>query len=85
MFSADGGLLVSGSDDSTIRLWRVADGAVARVFSGHTQGIWEIALAPNGTLASTSDDGTLRLWRLADGAILRSYALGGIGGHEIEF
>jgi uncharacterized delta-60 repeat protein len=84
-FSADGSLLASGSDDSTIRLWRVVDGGVVRVFSGHTQGIWRLALAPNGTLASTSDDGTLKLWRLADGAVLRSYALGGIGGHEVEF
>jgi len=33
-FSPDGSLIASGGDDKEIRLWRVADGTIARVLSG---------------------------------------------------
>jgi WD40 repeat protein len=39
-----------------------------RVLSGHTDGVYALAFAPDGkTLASASGDGTARLWDLTTG------------------
>ena len=35
-FAPDGQTLASGSYDSTIKLWRVSDGACLQTFTGHT-------------------------------------------------
>lgn len=66
-FSPDGGLLASGDDDATIRLWNVADPAhsqpVDQPLIGGTQAVYSVAFSPDGqTLASGSIDGAIRLW-----------------------
>ncbi len=68
-FSADSRLLASGSEDSTVRLWEVADPARARVRGGpltaHGDGvvIRSLAFSPAGrTLASGDRNGTVILW-----------------------
>jgi len=62
-FSRDGTLLVSASDDDTIRFWRVADGLQLRILRGHTANLRGVALTADGaTLASGAEDGMVRLW-----------------------
>src|SRR5882762_3170659 len=62
-FSPDGGQLVSGSDDYTIRLWNMQTGALLQVMTGHSKSVVSLAYSPNGTLiASGSSDSTVRLW-----------------------
>lgn len=70
--SSDSTLMASGSQDLTIKLWRMSDGALLRTLVGHTAEVNSVAFSPDGTLvASASSDRTVRIWRVSDGALLR--------------
>ena len=62
--------LLSGSEDGTLRIWRVRDWVCLHVLGGHTKGICDLAIHPTGKLAlSASLDSTLRLWNLMEGRL----------------
>ena len=53
---------LSGSDDSTIKLFNVNDGAVMRTFRHHADEVRSLALLPDGLrFVSGSADGTARI------------------------
>jgi len=56
------GLLASGSDDNTVRVWDVASNACLTVLSGHTRGLVTL---PDGCLASGGTGDTIRIWKLS--------------------
>jgi WD40 repeat protein len=56
---------LSGSDDTTIRLWETETGRCVRTFEGHTEGVNSVSLSADGCWAlSGSKDSTLRLWNV---------------------
>ena len=71
--SVDGGLLLSGSDDRSAKVWEVASpqtcGAL-RTLSGHAWPVSGVCLA--GGLAVTADTKTVRLWTCPAGLLLRT-------------
>ena len=60
--------LLSGSDDSTLCIWRVYDWQCLHILGGHKLGVNGIAVHPSGKLAlSVSKDNTLKTWNLVHG------------------
>ena len=56
---------LSGSNDSTIKLFNVHDGGVLRTFTHHTDTVSSLALLPDGLrFVSGSCDGTARITEL---------------------
>jgi WD40 repeat protein len=72
-FSPDGRIIVSGSNDMSIRLWETASGREIARFEDHTSAVNSVACSLDGRyIVSGSDDKTLRLW---EGAIYDSRRL----------
>ncbi|KAI0345092.1 WD40 repeat-like protein [Trametopsis cervina] len=66
--AARGRTLVSGSYDSTVRIWDIITGTCKWVLVGHTQKVYSVVLDIHRNLAcSGSMDGTVRVWNLSDG------------------
>jgi len=74
-FAPDGRTALSGSDDSTLKLWDVASGKEIRTFTGHSNGGLSVAFSPDGrktftfsrqrkVFALSASDKSVMLWDL---------------------
>jgi WD40 repeat protein len=59
------GVLVSGSNDQTVKLWGV-DLSLSATLRGHRNGVLALALGPRGELLSAGWDETIKLWDIND-------------------
>ncbi|GIV19879.1 MAG: hypothetical protein KatS3mg023_1630 [Armatimonadota bacterium] len=73
-FSPDGQLLATGSNDHTVKIWRVSDGSLVRTLSGHPdERYYCVAFSPDGQmLASGTESGAIRIWDVSSGSIVRT-------------
>ncbi|MCA9947068.1 MAG: hypothetical protein KC449_26490, partial [Anaerolineales bacterium] len=75
-FSPDGKLLVSASDDHTLKLWEVETGRELRTFNGHKNDVNKVLFHPNGEwVISGSSDHDIKVWEVATGKLLKTYTI----------
>jgi small GTP-binding protein len=71
-FDPDGGYLLSGHDDGTVRQWDLENGRCLRTFNGNARKVCSVAWSTDKRLAlSGSFDKTVRLWDVETGGCLR--------------
>jgi WD40 repeat protein len=71
--AADGRRALSGSSDSTLRVWDLETGACLRTLQGHTGQILNVVVTPDWRRAlSASEDRTLCIWDLETGECQRA-------------
>lgn len=71
-FSRDGSILVTGSEDGTVRLWKQNGEPLHEPLKGHADAVLGVSISPDGTrVASVGRDRTLKLWDVATGKLLQ--------------
>jgi WD40 repeat protein len=82
-FSPNGQLLVSGSEDNSVRLWDVASGEPLKSLRGHSRAVRSAVFSPDGRLVlSGSEDQTARIWKIDDYQEVRVLHATVLSGHE---
>ncbi|KAN0075121.1 hypothetical protein V8E54_007732 [Elaphomyces granulatus] len=66
--SPDSKKVVSGSFDSTVRVWDTTTGQADQTLTGHSRAVTSVAFSPDGRkVVSGSDDRTVRVWDITTG------------------
>ncbi|XP_078091593.1 apoptotic protease-activating factor 1 isoform X2 [Mustelus asterias] len=71
-FTPDGIMLISSSDDSTLRVWNWRT-EECKVLEGHTEQVKNFKLLGEPQLLSWSFDGTAKVWNYISGELLKNY------------
>lgn len=72
VLSEDGMRVLTGCEDSKVRLWSLVTGECLRVMKGHKSHVRRVAWSADQQLAaSSSDDKTIRIWDIERGQCLR--------------
>jgi WD40 repeat protein len=70
VYSPNGKIIASASDDYHVRLWDAQSGQLKKVLKGHTKRVNTLAYSLNGNiLASGSDDGKILFWDATSGQL----------------
>ncbi|MCZ8048007.1 MAG: WD40 repeat domain-containing protein [Microcystis aeruginosa K13-05] len=65
VITPDDSKFISGSSDSTIKIWDLATGKELQTLTGHSKGVNTLAITPDGSkLVSGSCDSTIKIWDL---------------------
>ena len=71
-------LLVTASEDATLKLWDSESGKFERSLAGHTDAVQDAAFSPSGALlASCSNDMSVKLWDMESHACVKT-----LNGHD---
>ena len=69
--SPDGKTIVSGSQDSTIKIWDNQSGECLNTLEGHSGYVSSVAISPDGkTIVSGSGNGTIKIWDIKSGKLI---------------
>ncbi len=72
-FSPDGKYVLTGSADTTVKLWEAATGQEVRTLNGHTGEISGVTFSPDGKyILTASADTTAKLWEVTTGQEMRN-------------
>ncbi|KZP33353.1 hypothetical protein FIBSPDRAFT_924404 [Athelia psychrophila] len=70
-FSPDSTKIVSGSDDSIVRVWDVVTGAGLSILEGHSNWVRYVAFSPDSTkIVSGSNNETAQVWDAGTGLVV---------------
>jgi WD40 repeat protein/tRNA A-37 threonylcarbamoyl transferase component Bud32 len=73
-WSPDGKRIASGSRDTTVQVWDVANGGHVYTYPGHTDSVLSVTWSPDGKrIASASWDKTVQVWNAIDGSNAYTY------------
>jgi WD40 repeat protein len=88
VISRDGGTIISGSDDNTVRVWDAETGELRHNLEGHLGSVNAVAISRDGsTIVSGSDDNTVRVWDAESGELrhnLEGHTLGPVSAVAIS-
>lgn len=72
IFSTDDELLLSASQDRTVRIWDAKTGELIRSLEGHAGRVTSVAITNDRSrIASGDDEGVIILWDVSDGTLLQ--------------
>lgn len=71
--SPDGRYLLSGSLDTTMKLWEISTGREIRTFKGHPESVNAVAFSPDGQFAISGSGKAVRLWDIFTGRVIRTF------------
>jgi WD40 repeat protein len=71
MLSRDG-FLISGSADSTIKLWNVKTGEVKATLAGHESDVLSLAISNDGQFLISGSFKKLKIWNTRNGKQIKT-------------
>jgi COMPASS component SWD3 len=77
-FAYQQNIVVSGSQDETVRYWDVRSGKCLRIITAHSETVTSVSFSRDGTLILSSGyDGVARIWDVYTGQCLKTLQVNG--------